>query len=104
SELERLVAELGIGRAVQFVGHVNDARPWMRAAEVFVHSSERPEPFGLVMAEAMVQERPVVAFDHGGAAEIVADGETGRLVPPGDVRALAAAMIELLRDPASRAR
>jgi glycosyltransferase involved in cell wall biosynthesis len=65
-----------------------------------VHCSETPEPFGLVMAEAMMQERPVVAFRHGGAAEIVSDGETGRLVPPHDADALAQAVLEILADPA----
>jgi glycosyltransferase involved in cell wall biosynthesis len=65
-----------------------------------VHCADRPEPFGLVMAEAMMQERPVAAFRQGGAAEIVADGETGRLVPPRDVPALASAVIDLVADPA----
>jgi glycosyltransferase involved in cell wall biosynthesis len=52
------------------------------------------------MAEAMMQERPVVAFRQGGAAEIVLDGETGRLVAPLDVHALGEAIDELLTDPA----
>jgi glycosyltransferase involved in cell wall biosynthesis len=103
-ELRHLAASLRLGDAVEFVGHVDDARPWMRAAAVVVHSSERPEPFGLVMAEAMTQERPVAAFDHGGAAEIVVDGETGRLVPVGDTEALARAVVDLLRDDRARER
>jgi glycosyltransferase involved in cell wall biosynthesis len=56
------------------------------------------------MAEAMTQERPVAAFDHGGAAEIVVDGETGRLVPVGDTEALARAVVDLLRDDRARER
>ena len=98
--IERQVADAGLDSALMFTGHVDDARPWLRAANVVVHCADRPEPFGLVMAEAMMQERPVAAFRQGGAAEIVSDGETGRLVPPRDVPALAAAVLELLEDPA----
>jgi glycosyltransferase involved in cell wall biosynthesis len=97
-ELRQHARRLNLNEAVEFTGHVSDARPWMRAASVCVHSSECPEPFGLVMAEAMIQERPVVAFRHGGAAEIVVDGRTGTLVRPGDTNALAAAMVALLDD------
>jgi glycosyltransferase involved in cell wall biosynthesis len=98
--IERQVADAGLDDALTFVGQVDDARPWLRAATVVVHCADRPEPFGLVMAEAMMQERPVAAFRQGGAAEIVADGETGRLVPPRDVPALASAVLDLLADPA----
>jgi glycosyltransferase involved in cell wall biosynthesis len=102
--LRRQAGAAGLDHALSFVGHVDDARPWMRAASLVVHSSERPEPFGLVLAEAMMQERPVVAFDHGGAAEIVVPGETGLLVPPGDTNAMANAVLTLLDDPAAAAR
>ena len=97
--LERQVADAGLEGVIQFVGQVDDARPWLRAAAVLVHCADRPEPFGLVMAEAMMQARPVVAFRQGGAAEIVIDGETGRLVAPRDASALAGAVLEVLADP-----
>lgn len=98
--LERQVADAGLEGVLEFVGQVDDARPWLRASALLVHCADRPEPFGLVMAEAMMQERPVVAFRQGGAAEIVIDGETGRLVAPRDASALAAAVLEVLADPA----
>ena len=97
--LRTQAAAAGLTEALTFVGHVDDGRPWMRAASVVVHSSDQPEPFGLVMTEAMMQERPVVAFGHGGAAEIVVDGETGRCVPPGDAAALGRGIVDLLNDP-----
>jgi glycosyltransferase involved in cell wall biosynthesis len=97
--IEQQVADAGLEDVLEFVGQVEDARPWLRAASLLVHCADRPEPFGLVMAEAMVQERPIVAFRQGGASEIVVDGETGRLVAPRDVGALAAAMLEVLADP-----
>lgn len=100
--LREQVAAAGLAAVLEFIGQVDDARSWLRAADVVVHSSDRPEPFGLVMAEAMMQERPVAAFRHGGAAEIVLDGETGRLVPPCDAAALGRAVVELLDQPSQR--
>ncbi|HOQ89417.1 MAG TPA: glycosyltransferase, partial [Candidatus Hydrogenedentes bacterium] len=57
------------------------------------------EPFGLVAVEAMAAGKPVVASRSGGLADIIVDGETGLLVPPGDPRCLAEAIARLLSDP-----
>lgn len=100
ARLRAQVDAAGLSGVMTLTGHIADARSWMRAATVLVHSSERPEPFGLVMTEAMMQERPVAAFRHGGAAEIVIDGETGRLVTPGDAAALGDSVLDILSDPA----
>jgi glycosyltransferase involved in cell wall biosynthesis len=70
--------------------------------DVAIHASNR-EPFGRVLLEAMAVGKPLVAPREGGPTEIVADGETGFLVPPRDAEALAAAMVMLLLDPARRA-
>lgn len=59
-----------------------------------------PESFGRVCVEAMAAGRPVIGFRHGGVAEIVEDGETGILCAPGDLAAVAAAVVRLRRDPA----
>lgn len=100
--LRRQAERLGLNAAVEWVGHVPDARPWLAAADVVVHTSVQPEPFGLVVVEAMMQSRPVVAFRQGGPAEILVDGQTGTLTPPGDVAAMAEAVVTLLRSPAQR--
>lgn len=63
-----------------------------------------PEPFGMVLIEAMVCGKPVIASRTGGIPEVVADGETGLLVPPGNAEALRAAMADLLAHPELRAR
>lgn len=64
----------------------------MARAAVVVVPIQWPEPFGLVMAEANACGTPVVAFDMGAAREVIADGETGFVVPPGDLDAFCAAV------------
>ena len=61
-----------------------------------------PEPFGLVVIEAMMSSRPVIASKTGGVTDLVVDGETGLLVPPGDPTALRQAIERLLADPGLR--
>jgi glycosyltransferase involved in cell wall biosynthesis len=58
------------------------------------------EPFGMVAIEAMMRGTAVLASRGGGLAEIVRDGETGRLLPPGDVAAWSSALLALLQSPA----
>lgn len=104
TQLHDQAAEKHLEGSVTFTGHVNDARPYIAAADVVVHSSISPEPFGLVVAEALAEGKPIVAFDEGGPSEMIESGRSGRLVAPGDVEAMAAAIDELLRRPDLRAR
>jgi glycosyltransferase involved in cell wall biosynthesis len=103
AQLERLVAELELQERVHFTGWVDDLTSLLPALDIFV-SSSRVEPFGLVMVEAMAAGLPVVATTTGGALEIVLDGVTGKLVPSGDVKALAEALCALLRNEDGRRR
>jgi glycosyltransferase involved in cell wall biosynthesis len=98
-EVRSLSAQLGLSSVVTFAGHVADARPWLAAADVVVHSSTRPDPFPLVVLEAMMQGRVVVAFARGGPAEAI-DESSGVLVAQDDVPAMAAAVARLLNDAA----
>lgn len=91
ADLEAQVGALGLEGRVRFLGVRHDIPALLRAADVFVLSSAW-EGFGLVVAEAMATETPVVATNCGGVAEVV--GECGYLVPPCDSKALATAMIE----------
>jgi starch synthase len=81
---------------------VGDVAAWYRRAELLVHPA-RWEGFGLALLEAMLAGRPVVATHVSAAPEIVADGETGVLVPPDDAAALSEAVLGLLADPARAA-
>ena len=103
TELRRLAGRLGLDGRVGFTGFVADAAAAMRALDVVVHASTQPEPFGLVIAEAMACGRAVVMSRGGGAAEIATPGEDALVHEAGCVSALAERMGELVRDPASRA-
>lgn len=96
-ELRALAAGLGIDERVHFTGYRTDVPRIMAALDLVVHCS-RAEPFGRVLIEAMAAGRPVVAYADGGVPEIVVDGTTGLLAPPGDVAALAQAIDRLLHD------
>jgi glycosyltransferase involved in cell wall biosynthesis len=100
-ELKALAATLGLAGRVIFTGHREDVPRVLAALDLLVHGA-RAEPFGRVLVEAMAMARPVVAFADGGVPEIVVDGQTGRLAPPGDVEALAAAVLDLLANPDGR--
>lgn len=74
----------------------------VRRSTMLVAPSLVPETFGMAALEAMAMGRPVVAARSGGLGELVVDGETGVLVPPGDARALRDAIAALLSDPSRR--
>jgi len=88
-----LAAIAGRGQGLfQLVEDCRDIPAAYMLADVVVSASTRPEGFGRVIAEAQAMGRPVIATDHGGAREIVLDGETGWLVPPNDPTALGRAI------------
>jgi len=89
--LEQLARRLGVERRLFLPGRVPDVAAWLRRASVFVHPA-RWEGFGLAVLEAMLAGLPVVASRVSALPELVADGETGLLVEPGDERALAEAI------------
>ncbi|MEO5903118.1 MAG: glycosyltransferase family 4 protein [Gemmatimonadaceae bacterium] len=100
-KLERLkgiAASLGILDRVFFTGHIQDVPSAMRALDVIVHASTLPEPFGLVIIEAMATGRPVIVSPLGGAAEIVAEGSFALRAEPGDPTSLAHQMTLLALD------
>ncbi len=100
--LRAQAAALGLGDAVIFAGFRDDVDQVMAALDLVVLPSLW-EGFGLVLLEAMRAGRAIVATSVSAIPEIVADGQTGLLVPPRDAGALTAAVAALLRDPRRRA-
>ncbi len=96
--LKSLVEELDLEDAVRFTGHRTDVPNVMKAADVVVCASSRPEPFGRVIIESMAVGTPVIATDAGGATDIIEDGVNGLLVPIRDSDAMAAAIVRLARE------
>ena len=96
-ELSRLAETLGIGAKTTFFGHVPEAGARCGSFDVLAVPSSR-ESFGLAALEAMACGTPVVATRVGGLPELIIDGETGMLVPPEDARAMADALLAVLRD------
>lgn len=93
-EVERVIQERGIGAAVRFLGVRRDVPELLSAADGYVLSSAW-EGMPVALLEAASVELPVVATRVGGVAEVVEDGSTGFLVPPGDSVGLAASMVRV---------
>ena len=103
-EMAALAESLGVADRVRMVGQCDDMPAAFKLSDVVVNASTDPEAFGRVVIEAQSMARPVIASNHGGAAETVAHEVTGWLVPPGDADALAAALDYVLNlTPDSRA-
>jgi glycosyltransferase involved in cell wall biosynthesis len=100
--LAGLVERLGLGGAVTMTGEVPDAGPYMRVMDVLVNASD-PEPFGIVLLEAMARGVAVVAVNSGGPGEFIEDGQSGALATSGEPAALADALEPLIASPQLRA-
>jgi len=98
-ELEAQARALGVAARLRLVGHCDDMPAALMLADVVVSASVDPEGFGRAVIEAQAMGRPVIATDHGGAAETVEHLVTGWRVPPGDAGALAAALDHALDMP-----
>jgi glycosyltransferase involved in cell wall biosynthesis len=103
-ELEAEAARLNIRSRVAFIDFVEEPAAIFRSLDVAVHASTEPEPFGLVIAEAMACGKAVIAANAGGAAEILVPGVNALVHRPGDARGLAAGIATLAQDPVLRRR
>lgn len=104
TELRQLALEIGVSEKVGFTGFINDAASAMRACDIIVHASTQPEPFGLVIAEAMACGRPVIVSKAGGAEELIEEGKNSIGYPPGDAIALSACIEQMVKDEGLRRR
>ena len=103
ASIERLIRDLELKDRLQLTGWIDDIAGLLATLDLFV-SPARAEPFGLSIVEAMSAGVPVVATASEGAREIIEPNESGRIVPIGDVEALAKTIVDLLGDPNERAR
>ena len=102
-QLEKQIKHLHLERHVFLAGFRADVLELLKDVDVFALSSTH-EGMCTSLVDAMAAEKPAVATAVGGVPEVLADGETGYLVPPRDVAALATRIVQLLKDQALRAR
>ncbi|MEO0013945.1 MAG: hypothetical protein RLZZ535_2334 [Cyanobacteriota bacterium] len=98
-ELKALAEIPELEGRVHWLGFRDDIPTLMKACDIIVHTSTEPEPFGRVIVEGQLARKPVVASAAGGALELIKDGVTGYLFPPGDAIALRQLMQKLIEDP-----
>lgn len=105
-QLKSQAQELGVSGAVSFPGFVphEKALEFIAGHDIMVMPTLVEEGFGVAALEAQALGLPVIASKTGGVPDIVIDGETGLLTPPGDIGALAKAMIVLISDAELRAK
>jgi glycosyltransferase involved in cell wall biosynthesis len=101
--LGKLIEELGLQDRVFMAGHRQDVAACMAAADCVVLPSTGHEATSQVIPQAQAMRKPVVATNVGGLSEVVQDGQTGLLVPPHDVAALAKALRWIFENPAEAA-
>jgi glycosyltransferase involved in cell wall biosynthesis len=97
AELKEQIQRHGLQDRISIVGHCNDMPAAFALADIVIAPSREPEAFGRVAAEAGAMGRATIGSDIGGQREVIANGETGLLIPPGDAAALADAMADLLQ-------
>ena len=99
-----LARELGVGDRLRLLGFREDVEALLGAADLVAVPSTAPDPLPGAALESAAAGCAVIASAHGGLPEIIRDGETGRLVAPGDPVALSRAAAELLDRPEERER
>jgi glycosyltransferase involved in cell wall biosynthesis len=104
AHLEQQAQRLALADKVLFTGFTPDVLPLYAASDVVVLPSIAMEGLGRVLMEGGLLGLPAIGSDMGGITEVIDVGVTGLVVPPGDVRALAEAMLKLADDPDLRAR
>jgi len=104
AELEEERNRLGLTDRVGFTGFLNDTAGAIRSLDIVVHASTEPEPFGMVIIEAMASAKPLIASRAGGAAELFDEEHTGLGHAAGDATGLARQIERLAADPALGAR
>ena len=98
-ELEKRAESLGVQDRVIFLGHRNDIREILSVSDISLSLTEKPEAFGRVIVESLSLGTPVVAYDHGGAAEQLEVMLPSGRVPVGDLQGATQTVADFLRTP-----
>ncbi|MEM8676163.1 MAG: glycosyltransferase family 4 protein [Cyanobacteria bacterium P01_G01_bin.67] len=98
SEIKLLATKPELAGRVHWLGFRDDIPTLMKACDIIAHTSTEPEPFGRVIVEGQLAQRPVIASAAGGALELVDNGHTGYLFPPQDVLKLSGLIKRLISD------
>jgi glycosyltransferase involved in cell wall biosynthesis len=99
-EMKSVIQKNGLEESVTDLGFRKDIPEVLAATDIFVLPSILPDSFPTVILEAMASGKPVIATRSGGAEEMVSEGETGFLIPIGDVEKGVEAIFQLVKDPA----
>ena len=97
-ELKKYISDKNLNNKVILLGQVDDMTNFYKELDIFILPSIQPEPFGLVVIEAMSMGLPVVATNHGGPTEIIENGIDGFLVDYRDSEDMSKVVLELIRD------
>ena len=97
-DLKLYVKESGVEKYIEFLGQVNNMDEFYNSIDIFILPSIQPEPFGLVVIEAMENELPVIATNHGGPTEIIDNGIDGYLVDYTNSKEMSRRTLELIND------
>lgn len=99
NDLVTKIGEYGLGGRVKLTGHRSDIANLLNAIDIFIHASIDPEPFGLVVLEAMSMGKAIIASNEGGPVEMLEDGVSGLLIQPGQPHILAEKIDFFLSNP-----
>ena len=97
-DLKEYILESGVKDKIELLGQVDNMNSFYRKLDIFILPSIQPEPFGLVVIEAMNNKLPVVATNHGGPVEIIENNIDGFLVDYKDAKEIAQVVNKLIKD------
>jgi len=102
NKIKDIVDSSPVSDRIFFSGYVQNVDDYYHIMDLVVHASIEPEPFGMVITEAMAKGVPVIASNEGGPLDIIDNGVNGILIPPGNPMVLKKAILSMLRNDMKR--
>ena len=100
--MKNQILEFGLVNKVVVIPFQKEIEKFWNSIDIAVVPSTEPEPFGMVVIEAMLAKKPVIASNHGGPTEIIIQNETGLLFEPNNLNSLSHALEKLIKDKQAR--